>query len=306
MKNNKQVAIITRTKNRSVLLHRAIESVLTQTYAHWIHVIVNDGGDPKTVDALVAEFLPRYDNKVKIIHNPISLGMEAASNVGIRASSSDYIVIHDDDDSWQPTFLERCVTFLDEPPPTLGTPIAGVVTYSMRVLEEFENNEVRVLSTQPFNTWMTGVSLYRLAASNTFPPISFVFSRTAMEKVGFFREDLPVLGDWDFHLRVCASYEIGLIAEPLANYHHRVTLQSGEYGNSVIAGNDKHRRFEHLLRNEWLRADLKTGKTGIGFLVNIAQSFDILHQQLSVAHSIWNYLKSIPLLRWLKHRLWDK
>ncbi len=209
---HKQVAIITRTKNRSVLLRRAIENIQTQTYQHWIHIIVNDGGDPKTVDALVAEFLPRYDNKVKVIHNPISLGMEAASNIGIRASSSDYIVIHDDDDSWQSTFLERCVEFIDNPPSVLNTPVAGVVNYSMRVLEEIHGNEVRVLSTEPFNTWMTGISLYRLAASNTFPPISFVFSRTAMEEIGLFREDLPVLGDWDFHLRFCANSEIGLMA----------------------------------------------------------------------------------------------
>jgi len=136
-----------------------------------------------------------------------------------------------------------------------------------------------------------------------FPPISFVFSRTAMEEVGLFREDLPVLGDWDFHLRFCASYEIGLIAEPLANYHHRITLQSSAYGNSVIAGNDKHRHFEHLLRNEWLRSDLKASKPGIGFLINIAHSFEIVHHQLSIVNSIWDRLRSMSLLQWIKRKL---
>lgn len=302
----KQVAIITRTKNRAILLRRAIESVLSQTSEDWIHVIVNDGGNPEPVDALVEEFSPRYLDRVQIIHNPESLGMEAASNAGIRASTSDYVVIHDDDDSWQPTFLERCVTFLEQPPAVLNTPIGGVVTYSVRVLEEIENNEVRILSTEPFNDWMTGISLYRLAASNMFPPISFVFSRAVMEEVGLFREDLPVLGDWDFHLRVCTNYEIGLVPEPLANYHHRVSLQSGEYGNSVIAGDDKHRRYDHLLRNEWLRNDIKSGKAGIGFLVNTAQNFEIVHHHLSFAHSVWNRLTSMPILKWFKRRLVNK
>lgn len=299
----KRVTIITRTKNRTVLLRRAIESILSQSYSDWLHVIVNDGGDPAPVDELVNSFKGVYQGRLKVIHNAQSLGMEAASNVGIRASSSEFIAIHDDDDSWQSAFLERSVTFLDTPPPSLNTPIAGVVSYSTRILEEFDGQQVRIVSKEPFNTWMTGISLYRLASSNTFPPISFVFSRSAMDEIGLFREDLPVLGDWDFHLRFAARYEIGLIREELANYHHRISLQSGDYGNSVIAGNDKHKQYDHLLRNDLLRQDLLEGRIGLGFLVNLANSFEIIHHQLSVLSSIKQRLESIPLLRWAYQKL---
>ena len=48
------VAIITRTKDRPLLLRRAVESVLGQTHADWVHVIVNDGGDPAAVEQVVA------------------------------------------------------------------------------------------------------------------------------------------------------------------------------------------------------------------------------------------------------------
>ena len=47
-----KVAIITRTKNRCLLLRRAIESVLAQSFADWTHVIVNDGGNRYEVDLL--------------------------------------------------------------------------------------------------------------------------------------------------------------------------------------------------------------------------------------------------------------
>jgi glycosyltransferase involved in cell wall biosynthesis len=53
--------------------------------------------------------------------------MEAASNAGIAACDSDYIVIHDDDDSWCPDFLERTVAFLDGPE---GARYGGVATHS--------------------------------------------------------------------------------------------------------------------------------------------------------------------------------
>ena len=39
-----KVAIITRTKDRPLLLERAIQSVESQTYSDYVHVILNDGG----------------------------------------------------------------------------------------------------------------------------------------------------------------------------------------------------------------------------------------------------------------------
>lgn len=298
-----RVAIITRTKNRTILLQRAIDSVLGQSMQDWIHVIVNDGGDPAEVEAVVRSKAEAYRGRLHLIHNPHSVGMEAASNIGIGASHSDYIVIHDDDDSWDAAFLERCVAFLDAPPPTLGAPIRGVITHSIRILERMDAKGATRVTTEPFNDWMTGVSLYRLAASNCFPPISFLFSRSAMAEVGGFREDLPVLGDWDFHLRFAQRFEIGLIQEALANYHHRVEMTDGVYGNSVIAGDDKHVRYGYLYRNDLLRKDLAEGRNGLGFLVNVAGSFEVLHGQFSIFERIIGRLRRVGALRWLYARV---
>lgn len=99
------VGIVTRTKNRIVLLRRALESVKNQSHENWILVIVNDGGDPAPVDRLVASIF-NTDSRVRIIHHPESKGMEAASNAGISALDTDYAIIHDDDDSWAPEFLK--------------------------------------------------------------------------------------------------------------------------------------------------------------------------------------------------------
>lgn len=298
--NHARVAVVTRTKNRTLLLVRAIQSVLGQTYHNWYHVIVNDGGDPDAVRQVLEPHLEAYQGRLNVIDNPISLGMEAASNIGIRACSSEFVVIHDDDDSWEPTFLECCLEFMDSTTvPRLKREYGGVITYSLRIIEKMEGDKVRTVTTEPFNTWMAAVSLYRLAASNTFPPISFLFKRQVLDEVGFFREDLPVLGDWDFHLRVCAKYEIGLIPELLANYHHRLSIQSGVYGNTVIAADAKHRAYENLYRNELLRQDLESGKAGLGFIVNIGRSFEHVHGQIWPIERVLTKLKSNRWLRWL-------
>lgn len=300
---NARIAVITRTKNRTVLLRRAMLSVLGQDYADWWHVIVNDGGEPAPVAALAAEYGAAYQGRLTLLHNPVSLGMEAAANVGVRGSASEFLVIHDDDDSWHPDFLRKCLAYLQNPPAALGTPIRAVATYCTRILEEFDGATVRTVATEPFNTWMTGVSLYRMACNNTLPPICFVFSRAAMEDIGPFREDLPVLGDWDFNLRFIARYEIGLIREELAYYHHRLAITEGVYGNTVIAQDDQHRRYDHLYRNELLRRDMQNNQLGLGFLVNMAHSFEVLNSQLHYFSNLFHRLKVVRPVRWLYFKL---
>jgi len=294
-----RVAIITRTKDRPMFLKRAINSVLGQTFEDWQHVIVNDGGAPHDIEALVAESSTAYRGRVLLIHHPLSRGMEAAANEGIKASSSDYLVIHDDDDSWAPTFLDRCVAFMEAPPAVLATPIRGVATYSTKMIEKVAEGKFIQVASEPFNTWMSAVSLYRMAANNSIPPISFLFERSALEAVGLYREELPVLGDWEFHLRFLAQYEIGLIKEELAYYHHRLDVKDGVLGNTVIAQRETHLRYDQLIRNDLLRRDLALQQVGLGFLVNLAQSFETLNRSLGFFSGFYHRVKGLRGLRWL-------
>ncbi|BBK43974.1 hypothetical protein STVA_39940 [Allostella vacuolata] len=272
------VAVITRTKDRAVLLRRAIESVLSQGVADWVHVIVNDGGDPAPVDALVAGFRDRYAGRLQVIHNPRSLGMEAASNVGLRATDSRYVVIHDDDDSWEPDFLAATVAFLDSQG---DGRVAGVITHSVRIDERIAGNQVEIERRQPYNDWVRSITLFRMAGGNMFPPISFLFRRDMLERVGYYREDLPVLGDWEFNLRFLARHDIGVLPRPLALYHHRPSNTDPAYANSIFGAQDKHALYDALIRNELMRQDLDSGRLGLGTLVNLGQHLSLLELKLN-------------------------
>lgn len=260
-------------------------------------VIVNDGGVRVPVDELVEAQQDRFRGRSRVIHNETSLGMEAASNIGLKGSESRYVVIHDDDDSWHPMFLERCIGFLG----TNAYPrIAGVITHTHRVLERIKHDRVIVEGKEPFNTWCKSVTIYRMAAGNIFPPISFMYERRVLEQIGHYREDLPVLGDWEFNLRFMRRYDIFLIPEVLAFYHHRLDATSGVFSNSVIGANDKHLIYDTLLRNELLREDLDNNRIGIGYLTNISKSFELLYGQLS---SITDVMDRLRRIQWLKRLL---
>lgn len=262
MTSTHQVAVITRTKNRPLLLARAMESVAVQTFRDISWVIVNDGGDPSPVDA-VAERACSRRVATTVFHNASSLGMESASNIGLRGSSSKFVVIHDDDDSWDPRFLAECVAFLRSRPH-----YRGVVTQSVRIDETIRDEKIVIDFRKPWNPWLRSIQFADLVKVNQFPPISFLFHREVFDLIGYFDETLPVLGDWDFNLRFLAKFDVGVIPAPLANYHHRTSYGAeSTYGNSLYAGFDRHMEYDALIRNRYIRRGLDDGTLHLGALL---------------------------------------
>ena len=204
-----RVTVVTRTRERPFMVRRCMASVLGQSFPDWLHVIVNDGGDPSVVELLAIEHADRYRGRLQVIHNPASVGMQNASNIGIADAAGDYLVIHDDDDSWQPEFLRACVGFLDER--GAASPVQGVITQTIRVLEEFNaDGGMDVNHTEDYMPCRS-IDLFAAGSENPFAPIAFVYRRAAHERIGPFDERFSVLGDWDFNLRFLQLFEIGVI-----------------------------------------------------------------------------------------------
>src|ERR1700679_2068040 len=120
-----RVAIVMRTKNRPILLSRAFASVLGQKYENWHLYLVNDGGNPGDLKKLIKLNEKAFHGRITVIHHEKSRGMEAASNSALKQSEGEFLIVHDDDDSWHPEFLEKTVGFLNDPQ---NSAFAAVVT----------------------------------------------------------------------------------------------------------------------------------------------------------------------------------
>jgi len=290
---NKQIAVITRTKNRPLLLPRAAESVLSQKNDDLVWVVVNDGGARRDVETVIRDFRSRSDNEVVVIHNETSVGMEAASNMGIAACESDYIIIHDDDDSWQPGFLSKCLQLLQN-----QDSYKGVISLTTSVKEQVEGATVKKLDSRPFNSHLKSVDLSHIAVRNQFPPISFLFSRDIYNEIGGFNEDMPVLGDWDFNLRFLMKADIGLVPEFLSNHHIRVAdpQSEGSYGNTVVSGLGTHHEFESQYRHARYREDLARKEVGLGHLLMSGKQIQLLDEKmekLRIAGDGWRKIQKV-------------
>jgi len=290
------VAVITRTKDRNLLLPRAVESVLNQTENNWVHVIVNDGGNAALVDQLLAPYQERYQGRLRVLHHEQSRGMEAASNAGIQASDSKYILIHDDDDSLEPIFLERCITELSNCP---FPSVKGVVTHITQIFEKIENDKITEVRRITYDPDLTAITLPLMSEVNRFMPISFLFERNVFGHVGYFDETLPVIGDWEFNIRFLMQFDIIVIKETLANYYIR-TNSPPKYSNTVTVGKDAHLFHRSLIINKHIRNDLQSGKITQGMLLAYGDYF------LRIGHNLWRFnqflekIKSLPFVGLLR------
>lgn len=257
--------IVVRTKNRNLLLKRALSSIVKQSYTDWQIVLVNDGGNKEELDCLVEAFL--RDNslstdKVILIHNQNSCGMEAASNLAINSSNSKYIALLDDDDTWDCLFLERTISFLDS-----NKKFQGVACPANLVEEAISNDEIKTIAVRPYNPQLKSISIPDLLGQNRFTSNSFVYSRGAFEEVGDYDENLPVLGDWDFNLRFIIKYDIKIIPEALVNYHMRFTVMSSDYDNSVTTRQNFHADYRAFIINKYSRRFFENQDyTGLGIM----------------------------------------
>lgn len=265
-----KVAVITRTKDRGILLERAIKSVHQQTMRNFVHVIINDAGDPKVVDELVKKYAREIDGRVKVIHNRVSRGMEAASNKAIKSVNSTYVAIHDDDDTWHPDFLKETTERLDE------NGMKGVIVTTDKVIEKIDNGVIEVIETERYRPETKSINIYNMCMDNRAVPITFLFRREMFGLIGYYDEDLKVCGDWDFALRFLRHFDIDFLATDyaLAYYHHRPTAK-GAAGNSVFVNNDRHEYYRSFLANKYLREDIAGNGLGLGYLFSERQSAKI-------------------------------
>lgn len=264
--NTPEVAIITRTKDRPLLLERAIKSIVKQSFQDFQLVIVNDGGSQKPVNDLVKKYSPQLKNHIQVIHSPKKLGAGGAMNEGIKMSNSKYIAALDDDDTWEPTFLAVTTKHLQT------QKCQGVVTAADVIFEKVSGRSIRITKRRQLSPEINTISYFRLLSTGQFPNNAFVYDRQALVKIGGYSEEMAGLEDWDFAMRFMRYFDIDFIPVSLSNYHRRPE-QSGKLGNSIYLMADRDRQIKTKLLNKYLREDLDENRVGVGVLANISERF---------------------------------
>ncbi|MDX9843848.1 MAG: glycosyltransferase family A protein [Aquabacterium sp.] len=268
----KKISVITRTKDRAVFLRRCADDLINQRFPDMQWVIVNDGGNPKPVDEISA-YARGQGLDCLVVHLKDNVGLPEGSNTGIRESASQYIHLHDDDDSLEPGFYENMCGFLDK---DVKGHFGGVVCSTNRIDERVTESRIEQLSKRPIHHSKNATHIADILTKNQFSPISFVYRRSCLASVGHYDTNLPVLDDWDFNIRFLMQFDIASVYDYLANYHFR-SIKTGPLAQTVQSSL-QHELFAAVLRNKYFREGTASiGNAMPGLLMNVGRNFQIQH-----------------------------
>lgn len=100
------VSVVVPIYNVECYLHRALDSILSQTYKDWEAILVDDGSTDNS--GQIAETYANNDRRFKVIHKPNG-GLSDARNAGMQHISGEFLLFLDADDFMHPQLMELCL-----------------------------------------------------------------------------------------------------------------------------------------------------------------------------------------------------
>ena len=209
-----RVSVIIPTHSRPHLLPRAVESALRAGEGVEV-IVVDDASTDATAEVC------RSLRGIRYIRLDRNQGVAGARNVGVLASTADFVAFLDDDDLRLLGSLEPQLKELT------ADPAAGFVCGP--VLCAAQDGELTGEVSGPKTG--SGDMFWELLTLE-FPvfPLTVVMRKECFFTVGLFDRDAPGVDDWDLLVRVAELYRVAVVSEPVGIY--RVATPSSGQGTS--------------------------------------------------------------------------
>src|SRR5579864_830606 len=247
-----QVSVITATKNRHRLLCEAIDSVQSQSFSDWEHIVVDDGSDDGT--CLELDRRMATDSRIRYVRRTCKeCGANVCRNIGIAESSAEFIVFLDSDDLLLPECLGRRVERMQR---NLDLDFA---TFQGGVFER-KAGDIR----EDFDSELLGDDLLRfLFFECPWIITGPIWRKSSLVELVLFDESLPSWQDIDLHVRALTA-GLRYLRFPEVDHHVRwqfepakVSIEQRRSPRHLEAADEIVQKFERLVREgpgmNWVR-----------------------------------------------------
>jgi len=301
-----KVSIIIPTYNRAHCISSTINSALNQTYPNIEIIVVDDGSNDGT-----AEAVSDFGSKISYFYKQNG-GVSSARNFGITKSSGELIAFLDSDDIWLPEKLEKQVTYLNNNL-DFGMVLCDCFYVDSKGIRTGISNRRSVL---PHD----GYLFREILLNPSLLPSSVLVKKTLLVQVNSFDENLRTAEDLDLHIKLSQLTKIGLLEEPLLDFmrgHDGLSILSSTYDDHVYvierffnlngSGIDKAVQQESLFRTYQEAAKGKFYKLELlaGFRYGIKATLKTALHNLNKLSVMWTIgVKSFLKLVLLKLKQW--
>lgn len=217
-----QVSVVLPTHNRPDLLDEAVHSVRAQTLKDWELIVVDDASQPPA--KIAAD-----DSRVRLVRHDVAMGGAAAKNTGIQVSRGRVLAFLDDDDLYEPLYLQRGVAALDRNK-QIDVVFMGVSWFGTNAdwaQRNYSDAMARFLASAGgeadetltiFDDRVVPALLRSVPMAMQRP----IVKRAALSRIGEYRADC-LLWDCDWAIRASLNAHVALLSEGL--YRQRSSMQ---------------------------------------------------------------------------------
>ena len=212
-----KVTIAIPSYNLAKFVGHAIESVLRQDFQDWELLIEDDGSQDDSVD--VINYYASTDSRISLVTRTENIGANGTTNNLVKRAKGEYVCLLAADDVWEPTKLSNQVSYLDE------NLQCGIVFGHPRFMLEdasphrYPQEGIEDIKNMPRQSWQE-----RFKLGNCLFISTSMYRRTLHDELGYFSEELSILADLEWYVRIVKKYDLHIVQEPLATIRVRDNL----------------------------------------------------------------------------------
>lgn len=204
-----KVSIIVPLYNLANFVCETLNSCITQTHKDWEAIVVNDASTDASLDAAL-EYAKR-DARIKVIDLKENVGLPAARNIAIAASTGEFILPLDADDWIDPQYLEKTLARME--------PGVGIVATWMEIFGFWPEKTGQPGSGYPI-FYPTKEQILR---GNCLPVCSLIRKQTVLDVGGYPECMKNGSEDWAMWAAIICktSWKVAIVEEHLFHYRTR-------------------------------------------------------------------------------------
>lgn len=210
--------------NKAPYVAKAIGSVLSQSFADYELVVVDDGS--KDDSAEIATKAIEGNGHCRLIQQK-NAGVSMARNAGVAASYGDFLCFLDADDWWEPTFLEEMDKLVN------GFPDAGIYGTNYTIVNETKK-KTRVANVGVEEGFEKGYINYcQVYAKTLAMPLwtgAVCIPRKVFDEMQGFPKGIKLGEDFLLWIRIVMKYKVAFLNESLAFYNQDVDVANRGVG----------------------------------------------------------------------------
>lgn len=201
-----EISVVLPVYNGEKYLKEAVDSIRNQTFKDWELIIVDDCSIDNTLK--LAQEYQNIDDRIKVYHNKKNKKLPGSLNEGFKFAQGNYLTWTSDDNIYEENAFEIMYNFMINND-------CGLVYCDMSIIDE-NNNAIGYHRKEK-------ASLY----FNNCIGACFLYKKDIIKKVGEYNENLFLVEDYEYWLRISEKYDIDRIPRILYKYRtHSKSLTS--------------------------------------------------------------------------------